>query len=441
MTGLTIQLAEWEKRAPIPGSPLHGMNLSREGRAVAKDLTRTRKIEVLELVEGVELRASSWVGRIELGEITVTVQPKIPRAPFLHLLRYAYGLRQLSVTNDALYDAKQGTFQDLIARQLASEAEELIARGLHRDYRRESAELAVPRGRIDFQRYVLAAGTGRASLPCVHYPRTQDTILNRVLLAGIELAAQATDDVDLRGHLRRLGKALNLDGLPPRLQSKLLHRAWRSTDRRTRTYEPALTLIGLLMQGFGISLDNGDKPHRLQGFLFDMNRFFQALISRFLRENLPGFSVRDEHGLKGMFEFAPSGNPQQRRTPTPRPDFVVHSGNRILSVLDAKYRDLWEHSLPREMLYQLAMYALGHHGSHRQAVILYPTLENSAIDQTIVLREPVHATEQARIVLRPVALLELKELIDAPSGVKRERLCAAMAGRLVFGRNDATEIH
>ena len=438
MTGSAIQLAEWEKRAPEPGSPLLGMDLS-GSRAVAEDLTRSGQLEILELVQGVELRASSWVGRVELGELTITVQPKIPGVPFLHLLRYTYSLRHLSVKDAALYCVEKGTFQDLIARQLASEVEELIARGLHRDYRREAAELAVPRGRIDFQRYVMAAGGGRASLPCVHHPRTHETILNRVLLAGIVLASRVTDDVDLRGHLRRLGRALDLDEPPQRLDRDVLDRAWRSTDRRTRAYQPALKLIGLLMQGLGISLSDGAEDLRLPGFLFDMNRFFQALLFRFLGENLAGYSVRDEHRLKGMFAFAPSGNPRGRRAPTPRPDFVILAGNRIASVLDAKYRDLWMQSLPREMLYQLAMYALGHSGSNRQAVILYPTLEGGAVDQTIVLKEPLHGAEQARIVLRPVELLELERLISAPSGVKRKRRCAAIASRLVFGRDDATE--
>ena len=436
MTGSAIQLTEWDTRAPEPGSPPCGIDLS-GGRAVAEDLKRKRQLEILELVQGVEIRTYSWVGRVKLGELTVTVQPKIPRAPFLHLLRYAYGLRQLAVKDAARYRPEQGTFQDLIARQLASEVEELIARGLHRDYRREAAELAVPRGRIDFQRYVIAAGGGGASLPCVHHPRTRETILNRVLLAGIVLAARVTDDVDLRGQLRRLGRALDLDEPPQPLDRDLLDRAWRSTDRRTRAYEPALKLIRLLMEGLGISLDDGAEVP-LPGFLFDMNRFFQALLSRFLGDNLAGYAVRDEHRLKGMFAFAPSGNPRRRMAPTPRPDFVVLTGNRIVSVLDAKYRDLWVQSLPREMLYQLSMYALGGSGSNRQAVILYPTLEAGTVDQTILLKDPVHGAEQARIVLRPVELLELKRLISAPSGVMRERRCAAMAKRLVFGGDNST---
>ena len=438
MTGSAIQLVEWEKRAPEPGSPLWGIELPAETRAVAEDLTRNEQLEILELHTGVELRASSWVGRVVLGNLTVTVQPKISGAPFLHLLRYAYGLRRLSMKDAAHYGAEPGTFQDLIAQQLAWEVDELIARGLHRDYRRELAELAAPRGRIDFQRYVMASGRGRASLPCAHSPRTRKTILNRVLVAGVLLAARATDDVELRGRLRRLGMAVDIDEPPLRLDRDVLDRSWRSIDRRTRAYKPALTLISLLMQGLGISLGDGAARLQLPGFLFDMNRFFQALLSRFLGENLPGFLVRDEHRLKGMFAFAPFGNPRRRRAPTPRPDFVILDGNNIASVLDAKYRDLWGQGLPREMLYQLAMYALGHSGSDRQAVILYPTLESGAIDQAILLKEPVHGADKARIVLRPVELLELEGLVSAPSGLTRGRRCADFARRLVFGRDDAT---
>ena len=432
MTATAVQLVEWERHAPEPGSPLWGMDLSR-GRDVAEDLTRSGQIEILELVPGVEIRASSWVGRVQVGKLTITVRPKLAGAPFLHLLRYAYGLRQLSVKDVAGYGTEQGTFQDLVARQLAWEAEELIARGLHRDYVRESAELSVPRGRIDFQRYVMAAGGGRASLPCVHHPRTRETILNRVLRSGLSLAARVTDDLELRGHLRRLSGALDLDAPPLGLDGDLLRRAFSATDRRTRAYEPSLNLIGLLMRGLGISLGERAETLRLPGFLFDMNRFFQALLARFLGEHLVGYTLRNEHRLNGMFAYTQSGIPRRRRAPTPRPDFVILSGNEIVSVLDAKYRDLWERSLPREMLYQLAMYALGHSGSDRRAVILYPTLEGGTVEQVIALNDPVHGTEQARIVLRPVDLLKLEELISAPPGVSRERRCTALAERLAFG--------
>ena len=55
-----IQLTEWETREPEQGTPLWGMDLS-DGRVVAEELRRRGQLEVLELVRGLELRASSWV--------------------------------------------------------------------------------------------------------------------------------------------------------------------------------------------------------------------------------------------------------------------------------------------------------------------------------------------------------------------------------------------
>jgi 5-methylcytosine-specific restriction enzyme subunit McrC len=429
----SIKLREWETARPEQGTVLAQQSLDAHpgGRRLAEELTKSGRIEVLELARGLELRATSFVGRFVLGELTVTVHPKISDAPLLSLFRYAYGLRRLDLYGTADFGSSQWSFQDLLIQQLAAEANELLERGIHREYERMNSDLASPRGRIDFARYVGTAQRALATLPCVHHPRSEDTLLNRVLLAGLRFSESLATDGELRAHVRRIGKMFGATVAEQALDHTIVANAWRAMDRRTGSYEPALTLIELLFGGRGLALDEQSSQVRLRGFLFDMNRFFQALISRFLREHLSGVDVHDEYRLKGMFQYLPGQNPLSRRGPSTRPDFVVMRNGQMAAVLDAKYRDLWEQSLPREMLYQLAVYALGRASGERVSAILYPTVSSAALEQTITIQEPLGGTLQARVALRPVNLLELEQLLRAGPEAQAQR--ADLAHRLAFG--------
>jgi 5-methylcytosine-specific restriction enzyme subunit McrC len=193
-----------------------------------------------------------------------------------------------------------------------------------------------------------------------------------------------------------------------------------------------LALIELLLAGQGTALRAEDEAATVPGFLFDMNRFFQALISRFLHEHLPGYTVRDEHRLQGMLAYAAGRNPQGRHAPAPRPDFVVLQGPRIIAMLDAKYRDLWEQRLPPEMLYQLVIYATSREAGG-QATILYPTLDLVAQEACIEVRDPLAGGRRAEVILRPVDMLRLERLVIGPRTARRERDATAYALWLVRG--------
>jgi len=162
-----------------------------------------------------------------------------------------------------------------------------------------------------------------------------------------------------------------------------------------------------------------------------MNLFFQALVSRFLRENLAGCDLVDQYALKGMMVYATGFNSQQRTRPTPRPDYVVKRQGKIAAVLDAKYRDLWQLPLPRDMLYQLAIYALsGISGG--AATIVYPTMSSAATEQRIEVQEPLGGKFLGRIHLRPVRLLELADAV-AMEGTESKRTRARLANQIAFG--------
>jgi 5-methylcytosine-specific restriction enzyme subunit McrC len=102
-----------------------------------------------------------------------------------------------------------------------------------------------------------------------------------------------------------------------------------------------------------------------------------------------------------------------------------------VATLDAKYRDLWEHPLPRDMLYQLAMYAMSNEGG--TATILYPTPHDQATEARIEVRHPTNGGRRALVVLRPVALERLAGLISAKPTAAVFRQRQSFAHELVFG--------
>ncbi len=419
----SITLSEWQTQGPEDCDELHGQFLDQSdaAKSVASTLAASRLLQLTELRNGLEVKAFSHVGRIRIGDLSITVLPKLRGASLLKLLRYAYGFRRLNLISDTSHLIEPCGFEDLLVAQLNAEAQELLSRGLQRSYIAQNERLASPRGRIDVQRLALDGGTVTASLPCRHYPRIEDTLLNRVLVAGLKLGGSLASSATLRRESRRLAAQIEEQVSSVRLNAAVMDQVARQLNRLTKNYVPAMSIIRLLVEAQGVTLEGEAVKNRLPGFLFDMNVFFQTLLSRFLQENLSGHSVVDEHGLRGMIKYHPGFNPQRRQSPTPRPDYVVMKQGSIRAILDAKYRDLWEKKLPREMLYQLVVYAISHQ-QRPESTILYPTMNHRATEARINITDPIHGNPIGQVSLRPVNLEHLETLVsDSTAHGRRER--------------------
>jgi 5-methylcytosine-specific restriction enzyme subunit McrC len=433
---VSVRMQEWESRSPgaTRGDPLAGLLLDGEReRTVAAQLSRMKLLGIRELACGLELQSTSYVGRVRLGRLEVTITPKIPGPALLRLFRYAYGLRDLQLIDDAHFADDGSLFLDLLLTQLHAEARELVSRGLHRRYRAVAEDLASPRGRIDMRRLATRSVASSGTLPCHYHVRLEDCLVNQVLLGGLRLGAALAADRALAGSLHRLAETLApMVSIVPLTESRLAQ-ARRGLDRLTAAYAPGLALIKLLVDGVSPALEDPDaEPVVLPGFLFDMNRFFQHLVGRFLRENFEGGKVREEHQLETMMRYAAGENPRGRRPPRQRPDFAVTTCEGKLLLLDAKYRDLWQTDLPREMLYQLALYALSQPSPGR-ATIIYPTMAREARTARIEIREPTGGWARGCVVLQPIHLEEVDALVMAGSERTAAAARKAMARQLTLG--------
>ncbi len=409
---VNLYLSEWTIATPETHPVLEGFSFENElpARQMAQRLSGSSQVEFLELTNGLEIRTNSVVGSIRLGNLSLTITPKINGLPLFRLIRFAYGLRDLEFFTAQNFSNQYLAFQDLLILQLVLEVQELFSRGLLRNYIRKEEKLASPVGRINFQQIAKQGGLVEASLPCTNSIRLENCLHNRVILSGLILANQFTRDISLKSSTRQLAKLFIQSIEKVRLNFDILRQVERELNRLTEAYNPALRLIALLLGNIGVSTDEDRNQVQVNGFLFDMNHFFQALLSRLLNNYLDGYEVEDEHKLKGLLAFVPGYKLPGRLDAMPRPDFAIFEKGKLLSLFDAKYRDLWNTGLPRDMLYQLIVYALSQK-VERKATILYPSLDEISKDAIIQINEPIQGSANGHIILRPVNLHRMESII------------------------------
>ena len=422
---IAINLPEWTQVTLRKESGLEGLVLTEAAAAQAAALTG--KLIICPGFHGIEIESTSYVGQVSVGPLHIAIRPKLTGVPLVTLLRYAYGLPDLGPLRDPVATplADQG-IEDILAALLAAAAEELVYRGLARQYVSRTEHLESPRGRVLLGELARRGGVLEARLPCRHVERRADWRLNQVLRAGLRLAGGMAVDPALSRRILQLHARLD-DTTPIHLDLPVLAHAERSLTRLTAAYGPALAIIRLLLEAQEAAAESGDT-REIAGFLFDMNKFFQRLLSRFLHDNLPSDQqLFDEQSVKGLFAYALGANPRGRAVPQIRPDFTLVEATTPARYLDAKYRDVWDKGCTPEWLYQLGLYALA--SSSRVSVLLYATTNTASHEERVEIRPPGNAGPMvaATVIIRPVHLTLMAELVGSEGGRDRaaERRCMA----------------
>jgi len=352
------------------------------------------------------------------------------------LFRYAYGLNDLTLVDRTEIPVEKLGLEDLLILMLVREMELLSFGRLVRQYRARNDMLTSPRGSLIMNEIIRRGGVAEVALPCRHFERDLNWPMNQVLHYGIQSAASRALDCDLRRRAYRVAELFSQVDLPRRLFSNDLDRAEKCLTRLTAIYQPALSLIRLLWQSLGPMQESTNDSKAVPGFLFDMNVFFQRLISRFLTDNSDTFCIDDERPIRGAFAHLPGGNPRQRRELRPRPDFTLVEQGRVRAFLDAKYRDLWLKSLPAHWVYQLGIYALN--APARISVLLYATMSEDAREERQEVRSPTDDSPaaRARIIIRPVILPQLLSVLGkqgADGTLARRQLANRLVDRSDLG--------
>ena len=270
-----------------------------------------------------DLQVGHLVGTVAIGDLQVSVAPKLPVRTVMWLLAQSE-LDVIWRKDEAKLDALD--LIDVLAHLYIRELDELLRRGLLSGYRTLETVETVLRGRLRLT-YQLSRRFGTLYPLEVEYDEfDQNTLENRILLT----AALRLQTVLLRKNSElatRLSQRVSAFGAV----EALIPGEVRTDDPLTRLnehYGDALLLARLILEGLGFSEESGD--YTAKGILFPMWRVFEKFVARVLKRHLDGPLVNAQYSMRFL-----SDGPATFQV---RPDIVISEGPTITSVVDTKYK-------------------------------------------------------------------------------------------------------
>lgn len=298
---------------------------------------------IIDAEDSYRLTPSSTVGAVEIGELSVLIQPKIPIPRLLALACYAMDAYRQQ--DERLFEfEEEDSLPDTLALALGAAARRAFSRGLLHGYRTEEEALHTVRGRIIFAEQMRR----RYGIPVpveVRYDEfTDDVLANRLVKAAVYRLGR----MRLRSPRARRGlgwmagtlENVSLVEFPPRNVPDV------TFDRLNEHYRGVVGLARLILRHS--AFESGRGQVRATGFLMDMNVVFQEFVTQALREELevPRRVFREK--------TVPSLDEEQQMHL--RPDLTWWQGASCMFVGDAKYKNITGEKVPAADLYQLLAY-------------------------------------------------------------------------------------
>lgn len=310
------------------------------------------------------IKFNQYVGVIQVGGLTIEILPKADKHSFadadrtqwhevlFQMLRFCKKIR-LQGSTDADLRLRHATLLDLYIDLFLYEVEQLLHRGLTRQYRTEGSNRAALTGRLEFQQHISRNLVHKERFYVRHQVYDHEHLLHQILQEALLLIPNLSSNPDLGDKVGRL--LLDFPDLPRRKVSQKLFDQL-SYNRKTEHYREAIQLARLLLLNYSPDIRHG--RNNVLAILFDMNELFEEYIFRQVRRAAPaGVKVRSQVN-KRFWE-----------SKLIRPDIVIEKGDATY-VLDTKWKILKDLKPADADLKQ--MYVYHHYLGAQKTVLLYP---------------------------------------------------------------------
>jgi 5-methylcytosine-specific restriction enzyme subunit McrC len=355
-----------------------------------------------------KLTAGSHVGVITTRRGTVVeILPKIDfgdhpdtnheitKQHFLNMLRRHRSLRKAAqLPESSIRALRRFPMLDVFVRQFLENLNLLVRGGLARRYITAEENLPYLRGRIQFPQQIRANLANRARFFVAYNELSVNRPANRLIHSALAKLGPRVQNSENRQLLRELTAAFA--DVP---QTVNLHSDWREhrVDRSMRHYGPVMQWVGLFLFNRGLTTFAG--RHVNLSLLFPMEEVFEDFVTHSFRRYQRQYAVTAQGPRKYL--TAINGDHAFRM----KPDISLRRGNRVLFILDAKWKRMNgsgidpKHGIDQADMYQL--YAYGKRYGCRTVALVYPQTRDFRVPIRYRYQDEAEGPEGLTLVCLP----------------------------------------
>jgi len=329
------------------------------------------------------IKFGSYVGVIQIGGLTIEILPKIDRQvtddPAEQEKWQGVLLNMLSVCRKISVDTvsetplkrRYNSILDVYFEMYLNEVEQLIRRGLIKQYRKVGSNQKALKGKLLFAQNIRHNLVHKERFYCEHQVYDRHHLIHHIIFKALKVIENMVGH-RLRDKLHRI--LFELDNFQEmHITAQDFDRI--TLNRKSYVYANALEIAKMFILNFSPSLHTGHDA--MLTLLFDMNSLWEEYVYRILSKYNQGCKVQAQQ-RKAFWENR-----------TIRPDIIITAPDKPRTVIDTKWKIETSKRPAIKDLKQMFAYNL--HWS-ANSVLLYPQINQA--DSSGTFRHP-HVSEYA----------------------------------------------
>ncbi|MBN9312470.1 MAG: hypothetical protein BGO40_13270 [Chryseobacterium sp. 39-10] len=316
---------------------------------------------------------NSFVGIIQVGEITIEVLPKADqfgaerwRTILIDMLKEVWGFDVKSSGTSSL-KIKNNSILDLYIELFIKEVELLLHKGLIKKYRKEEGNRTYLKGAIEFSKHISKNCTHQELFYVKSTEYRFEHVFNQILFKALKLVGQINTNPLLKS---RIG---NLFLKFPEMQNiRISETSFERLhfDRKSISYKTSIEIAKLLLLNYHPDISKGSN--HVLALMFDMNNLWEQFVFVTLKKKFKSYHVNSQ--ISKNFWKPSKGNHSKMR-----PDIVMtHKDSNTNFVLDTKWKNLNGYNPSPDDLRQ--MFTYHHYFQAEKTALLYPGENSKIID-------------------------------------------------------------